>query len=333
MSDRSRVYFINLDEIHRIKELLPEFIGPLGVKVHFGEEGNITYIKPDFIKPIVKELEFSFIETCTLYNGQRSTATLHKKLAAKHGFDFAPVDILDGKDGREYNEVKIKGEHFKKCYIGKGIDKYRSLLVISHFKGHGGVGFGGAIKNLAMGLASRQGKLAQHSSIQHQVNKHLCIGCGTCINNCPVNAIVFDANRKAEINDDICIGCSKCIGVCPKGAIEIPWASTAKETLAERVAEYALAAVSDKHCFYINFLVNIVKDCDCWSKEFEKMTSDIGALASKDPVAIDQASFDLVTKRCEAFKKMNSDHQLAHAEKIGLGIRAYELINFNKNEF
>ncbi|MDD4333500.1 MAG: DUF362 domain-containing protein [Patescibacteria group bacterium] len=325
---KSKVYFVKLNELNKIKDLLPSFDKPLGVKVHFGERGNISFVPAVYIKQIVEMInEPTLIETSVLYKSARRTAIGHKELAIEHGFDFAPVDFLDGEFGDDFMQVDIKGKHFQKAYLGKGLEKYKSLLVISHFKGHEMCGFGGALKNLGMGLASRRGKLAQHSSIKHEANKTKCVGCGLCVNDCPVNAIFFDSENKAEINKDICISCSKCISVCPQEAIRIPWKSIGREELQERVAEYASAGAQDRNCFFINFVINIVHNCDCNNEPMEKITADVGVLVSDNPVAIDQASYDLVLKQFPDFINHESEYQLKHTEELGLGSRQYELIN------
>lgn len=329
MRNKSKVYFVKLDELEKVKNILPEFDRPLGVKVHFGEEGNTTFVPADLIKKIADNLAGAvFVETSVLYKSPRRTATGHREVALQHGFDWLPIDFLDGEEGDDCLEVKIDGRQFQSCYLGKNLEKYKSLFVISHFKGHGGTGFGGALKNLAMGLACRRGKLAMHSLIKHSINKDKCIGCGVCASSCPVQAIAFDENKKAYIKQHKCISCSKCISVCPVSAVRIPWGGAGKKDLEERIAEYAFAAQKDKHCFYINFLINITKECDCVDKEMEIITKDIGVLASEDPVAIDQASYDLVSKQCSEFAGNSADNQLQRAEEVGMGSREYELINY-----
>jgi len=323
----SLVYFFKLNQLVKIKDLLPKFTQPIGVKVHFGEQGNVTFIPADLIRFIVMLLnQPTLIECSVLYKSPRSTASGHKQVAIEHGFSFTPIDFLDGEAGDDSVEIKSSGRHFTSCFFGKRLIKYNSLLVISHFKGHLTAGFGGAIKNLGMGLASRRGKLAQHASIKHQVDQKKCTGCGYCITDCPTEAIKFNQVQLAEINQAICISCSKCISICPVEAINIPWESTTSKDFQEKIAEYAKTAIENKQCYFINFLINITELCDCNGSALPILTPDIGVLASADPVAIDQASYDLVLAQYAEFNKFNGDDQLNYGEKIGLGSRKYELI-------
>ena len=325
---KAKVYYIKLNEKNKIKELLPDFPGKIGFKCHFGEEGNDAFVPAELIKPIAMMApQATFIETSVLYKSKRNTAQGHEKVARSHGFDFLPFDFLDGAEGDDDTAVTVNvPEGEKKCYLGKNLAKYDSLLVVSHFKGHIAAGFGGAIKNLSMGLASRRGKLDMHADIKHQVTPEECESCGTCIAHCPVNAISFNEQRKARIDQAICISCSKCISICPVSAIHIPWGND-KNSLTERLADYALAATRGKTCFYVNFLVNIVPECDCFNEPQRRLTGDIGILASSDPVAIDQASFDLVVKQYREFRNFDGTKQLARGEANGLGTMTYELIN------
>jgi uncharacterized protein len=327
MPDKSKVYFIKLNEIDKLKNVFPDFQGKLGIKVHFGERGCETFVPAKIINEVTSLVDnANFIETSVLYKSPRRTAEGHKEVALEHGFDFIPIDFLDGEKGDDFIEQEINGDYFKKCFLGKNIENYQSLLILSHFKGHGGCGFGGAIKNLGMGLASRRGKLAMHASIKHTINKEKCIGCGECISHCPTKAIAFNSAKRAYIKENICISCSKCISVCPTSAVRIPWGSTGKKELNEKITEYAYASQLKRKCFFVNFLINITSDCDCNDIIMPVITSDIGVLASSDPLAIDQASYNLITKQCDEFKKDQVEFLFAYAEKIRLGSREYELI-------
>jgi uncharacterized Fe-S center protein len=333
----SDVYFSK--KIESLFEHFPENLnGRTGIKVHFGEEGNETFIPAEIVKKIYLELkrrnpraEIKLIESNVLYRGSRTKTEEHIQTAKKHGFDFAPIEILDDK-----GEIKISENlmHFKEVKAGKGIKDFENLIVISHVKGHCMNGFGGALKNVGMGIASRGGKLALHSSTAPRVNWK-CSACGKCIEECPVKAIKIEGlnlikiGKKARINNEKCIGCAHCIAICPQGAIEIPWGSQTSKDLQEKIDEYCFGILKGKKSWFINWMGNITKDCDCIGRKQEKETGDIGFLFSRDIVSIDKASFDLIGK--ETFKKMwpniDSEWQFEYAEKIKLGERKNKIKN------
>jgi len=298
------------------------------LKVHFGEKGNVTFIEPknfegiiDFLKE--RKIESCYTDTNVLYVGERTTKEKHTNLAKQHGFTQLPVMIADGEAGEDYADIEINQPHFKTCKIGSGIAKEKQLIIIAHFKGHMLAGFGGAIKQLGMGCAARGGKLDQHANAHPTLNPLKCKKCETCIKNCPANAIekgiIFKVNTKK------CIGCARCIAVCPYGAMDINWLSTLPKAFREKMAEYALAAQMGKKNIYLNFVLNITKDCDCEGKSMKTVAKDIGILASSDPVALDKASFDLLNEK-EGRKVFGGEDVFAYAEKIGLGSTRNELI-------
>ena len=332
---KSKVYFVEKKEdLGKLRKTIPELKSPVAIKTHFGEKGNVTFPNPvivSFFSDSVKDKKACLIECNVLYKGERTFASTHQKLAKEHGFNFLPIDICDGEKGDEEIEIKIDEKHFKKAKVGSGVDKYNSILSVAHFKGHGACGFGGAIKNIGMGLASRAGKLEIHSRIMPSIETEKCIGCRACVDCCPVNAIILNKNNKAEIDSKKCIGCAKCISVCSKKAVKIPWRGTTNVEFEERLAEYCKAILKNKKTYFVNLLVDITEGCDCVGKKMKPFMKDIGFLASKDPVAIDQASFDLVknTYGKDPFREkwhVNSEHQLEYAEKINLGTRDYELV-------
>ncbi len=313
----------------------------VAIKTHFGEKNNKGYVSPAYIKVIIDQIKCRkgkpfLTETSTLYVGSRSNAVDHIALANEHGFGFkemgAPIIMADGLIGDSEKNVKINGVHCKEVGISSEILKAHSVMVITHFKGHLASGFGGAIKNVGMGLANRKGKMRQHSDMKPRVKPQTCTACGVCINWCPTQAISM-VEGKASINSDICIGCGECLAVCRFNAIEYNWKTTSK-LLQEKMAEHALgvAVCLKSKIFYFNFINNITKDCDCMGGNCEIIASDVGVVASDDMVAIDQASLDLIVKSSgeDVFKKhwQNVDHdlQLAHGEKIGLGSRKYNLV-------
>ena len=325
----------------------------VAIKMHFGEKGNTAYISPTLARQVVDKIKDNggkpfLTDTNTLYNGARANGVDHLETAIYNGFAYAvvnaPVIISDGVFSKSSVDVKIDGKHFEKVKIAREIENVRSMVVLSHFKGHEMSGFGGAIKNLAMGCAPAAGKQQQHSVVKPKVKNSVCIGCQTCLPYCPVEAISM-VGKKALISNK-CIGCGECISICPTRAIIAQWDSEIPEFI-ERMAEYAKGAVLNKKgkTAYINVLMNITPLCDCYGFSGQHIVPDIGILASDDPIAIDSASFDLVNNelgnlksdlKCNhehgkdkfkgLYSNIESSHVLDYGEEIGLGTREYELI-------
>ncbi|MEN6330042.1 MAG: DUF362 domain-containing protein [Methanobacteriaceae archaeon] len=363
---KSRVYFTDLisrgKDDSKIKKLEKLFIEShleknirekdlVGIKLHFGEEGNDSYINPVFVRVmvdlVIKQDAKPFLtDTNTLYHGSRHNSVDHLETAIKHGFDYAvagaPLVIADGICGDNWVPVEVDLKHFKEVKIAGDIVKSDSLLVLSHFKGHGMSGFGGAIKNLAMGCAAAPGKLEQHECAKPLIGSS-CNGCGTCVDNCPVSAISLSHGR-ALIDYPDCIACNNCLDTCPDSCIELDW--EAMGPFMEKMAEYAFGAVKNKdgRVGYVNFLLNITPDCDCVSWSDRSLVPDIGILASQDPVALDQASYDLVDQQPGlenslllhnhapgedkfqgVWQNVDGRVLLEYAQKIGMGSRDYKL--------
>jgi uncharacterized Fe-S center protein len=323
------------------------------VKLHFGESGSDAYINPVFVRQVVDKIKEHggkpFItDSNTLYRGSRSNAVDHITTAIEHGFAYAvvgaPLIIADGLTGRHYTEVEIHKKHFRRVRISGDIHAAKGMIVLSHIKGHEVAGFGGAIKNLAMGCAPPAGKQEQHSARPMPVEGR-CTGCGTCVPVCPGSAISVE-DGKSRIDHGSCIGCFACMAVCPEYAIEVDWA-TEIPLFVERMVEYAYGAAmhATGRTGYMNFLTRITPDCDCLPWSDAPVVPDIGFLASRDPVAIDAASIDLVNGQAgfrdsllQAHFKPGEDKfrgirpqtdgylQIRYAEEIGLGSAAYELV-------
>jgi uncharacterized Fe-S center protein len=304
------------------------------LKVHFGEKGNHTFIKPanylgiiNFLKK--RNISSSYIETSVLYGGKRFKSDVHLETALAHGFDQLPIIFADGEQGEDYAEVEINQKHFKTCKIGKQFLNYQQLIVVSHFKGHQLAGFGGAIKQLSMGHASKGGKLAMHMGIKPHIINRKCVQCHACQKRCNEAAITI--GKKSFIDHDKCVGCGACVSACPEKAISIFTLEGIVNGLLkgndfrEKIVEYAYAAQLQKSNIYINFAMNITKGCDCEPKKMKPVIDDFGIMVSTDPVAIDKACYDLAKQKG---KKFSGVKQLAYAEKIGLGSQQYNLIEF-----
>jgi len=328
------------------------------IKLHFGEPGNLAYIRPNFAAAIVSFLKkkgaWTFLtDSNTLYHGRRSNAIDHIRAAFENGFNplavDSPVIIADGLRGTDHKEVPLNLEHCKTAKIGKAVADADIVISLNHFKGHEMTGFGGALKNLGMGCASVGGKLELHSTSAPKINEDNCTGCRICEKYCAQGAILVGTDKIAHINLDKCVGCGQCVAVCQYDAAQVVW-ENASYLVNCKIAEYALAAVKDKPAFHINFIMNVSPDCDCWNYNDSPLVADIGIAASFDPVALDQACADLV-KNAPALPNSKFDTAkdkehycgtdkftlahphtqwqaaLEHGEKIGLGSRNYELVD------
>ncbi len=401
----AEVYFVDmrtrsglnlLDKVDRLFDRagFADFIGPgdlVALKIHFGERGNLAYIRPQFLRRLVQKVKAQqgkpfLTDANTLYVGSRANSVDHLETAIENGFDYsvvgAPLIIADGLNGKEYNNVEINQRHFQEVKIASAIHQADALLAVTHFKGHEITGFGGAIKNLGMGSGARSGKQMMHSDVKPRITEKDCIGCGKCVDWCPAQAMsvaevegqaaVLEAEpqlvakeaaktkvktqaktkaksskiqKLARIDYDKCIGCGECTVTCPQMAIKVSW-KTRPETLQEKMVEYTLGVLKSKvgKLGCISFLTNISPDCDCFGWNDTPVVADIGILASRDPVAIDQAAIDLVNSQPslansvigsrpqgeDIFRAVRPDidwsPQLAYGEQVGLGSRQYKLI-------
>lgn len=326
----------------------------VAVKLHWGEWGNVAFIPPPFVRCVVDRITACggrpFItDTNTLYSGGRRNAIDNLLTALKNGFSLssagAPLIVADGLAGRDGIDVPAGGKRVKEAKIASGIYHADAIVSLAHFKGHELFGFGGALKNIAMGCATPAGKQVLHSDVKPHVNAKKCTGCAHCVAACPVDAIRMGDDGKAAIDGRACIGCAECTAVCPASAIPINW-KTASRPLMEKSAEYAKAALANKgnRVAFINFLFHISPECDCYGWNDAPFVADQGILASRDPVAIDQASADLVnagqvlaTSRLKEKQPAKDNIAAAtgiadwhilldYAEEIGLGTRRYELV-------
>lgn len=323
------------------------------IKIHFGEVGNDSYVNPVLVRPVVEKIRSLgakpfLTDTNTLYGGSRANAVDHLQTAAEHGFSQAVAGataiIADGLQGEDFREVAIDGKHFRRVKIAAQIASANSMIVVSHFKAHLPAGFGGAIKNLGMGCSPALGKAEQHSA-KPIFNEKLCSGCRACMDNCPSRAITVE-KRISEVDYSRCTGCGKCLRVCPTHALDFDWFVDVPPFM-ERMTEYALGAIKGKEgrVGFFNFLLNITPDCDCVPWSDAPFVPDIGILASQDPVAIDQASYDLVNRQTgQANSLLQKNHepgadkflgvwestlgniQVDYGARIGLGNREYRLV-------
>ena len=324
----------------------------VAIKIHFGEPGNLAYLRPNYAKvvaDVVKELGGKpFLTDCnTLYVGGRKNALDHLDSAYTNGYNPFQTGvhtiIADGLKGTDEALVPVNGEYVKEAKIGQAIMDADIIISLNHFKGHELTGFGGALKNIGMGCGSRAGKMEMHSAGKPTVHQELCIGCGQCIKICAHDAPKI-TDGKAKIDHNKCVGCGRCIGVCPKDAIKASM-DEANDILNYKIAEYTKAVVDGRPCFHISLVIDVSPYCDCHAENDIAIVHDVGMFASCDPVALDQACADAVNKQPAIKNSLLDKHGhthhdhftdvspetnwkscLEHAEKIGLGTREYELI-------
>jgi uncharacterized Fe-S center protein len=306
----------------------------VGIKVHFGENGNDNHLRPEFVRAAAVaasyyNLQPVVIETTALYRGRRQEATEHLKLAREHGFTIgnvlAPLEILDGRHGEKSYSVPTDSELVPVARLAHGLRRIRYIINLAHFKGHFVAGFGGVIKNLAMGLAAKAGKLEMHSHSKPRVDPEKCVSCGDCVDYCPHDAINY-VQYVAQIGRN-CTGCGGCLAICKQNAIRVNW-DAASETVQLKMVEYARAVAKDREMVHLNFCLNITPNCDCNSQTEKPIAPDVGLFGSLDPVACEQAAWDRLAPKLKAlYPHLRPELLLAAAADRGLGTRRYRLEN------
>ncbi len=322
------------------------------IKMHFGEPGNLAFLRPNYARVLVdyvKQLGGRpfLTDANTLYTGLRRNALDHLDSAYLNGFSplttGCHVLIADGLKGTDEVHVPVDGDYVRRAKIGRAVMDADIFISLTHFKGHEATGFGGTLKNIGMGCGSWAGKKEMHSSEKPAVDRELCTGCETCLANCAHDAVRIIEGH-ANIATDVCTGCGRCISVCPTGAIR-PMDDQALQILVCKIAEYTKAVVQNRPHFHVSLIMDVSPYCDCYAASDAPIVPDVGMLASFDPVALDQACADLVNRQPvmpnsmlgeagtpigDHFNHLHSGtdwaYGLQHAEKIGLGTRAYELI-------
>lgn len=371
--EKAKVYFTNLRATPKLNLLqkLEKLVKSAGIeqigfknkftaiKIHFGEPGNLAFLRPNYAKVIVDIIKNLggkvFLTDCnTLYAGRRKDALEHLEAAYENGYNpfttGCQIIIGDGLKGTDEMNVPVPcGEHVQEAKIGRAIMDADILISLTHFKGHELTGFGGALKNIGMGAGSRAGKMEMHSEGKPGVKRESCAGCGVCKKNCAHSAITI-TGHKANIDHAKCAGCGRCIGACHFNAIVAAW-DESNDILNKKIAEYCWAVLNDRPHFHISLVMDVAPFCDCHSENDVPIIPDIGMFASFDPVALDMACADMANQApviagsylAEQLKTQardcgeHHDHFRAthpetnwkvcldHAEKIGIGTKMYEI--------
>ena len=326
------------------------------VKIHFGEPGNLAFIRPNYARVVVDLLKEMgarpfLTDANTLYVGMRRNALDHLDAAYMNGFSplqtGCHVVIADGLMGTDDVAVPVDGEYCREALIGRAIMDADAIITMNHFKGHEATGIGGALKNLGMGCGSTAGKRVMHYDGKPSVRPKDCVGCGRCMRVCAHNAISFtefEGRRAARIDHDLCVGCGRCVGLCHEhGAIRGPHSSN--DTLNCKISEYALAVVKDRPNFHISFVMDVSPNCDCHGENDSPIIADVGIFASFDPVALDVACAEACNRMeplpgtwlsemeehtgdifNDTHPETNWRSGPEHAAKLGMGNLEYELI-------
>ncbi|MFX1600427.1 MAG: DUF362 domain-containing protein [Promethearchaeota archaeon] len=288
------------------------------IKTHFGALENTRYLRPSYIRflcDFIKELGGtpSVAESCgwglpenisgihTEYSG-RANEEEYLKVALLHGFTHetmgAPILMLDGQKGIDYISQKIDGKRFNEVLVAGRLREFDYLVLATHFKGHAGAGFGGALKNLGIGCVSKGGKIRAHLGTDFDYDLSKCIdNCDKCIKVCPTGALSKGFDKVLKKDWDKCRYCYMCRSICDKGVIGT--GSSTREDFINRFVDNAKGVVDyfgkDK-IFYLNYAIDITYQCDCSGGSDIPFVPDIGVLASSDPVALDKATVDLIHK-------------------------------------
>jgi hypothetical protein len=323
----------------------------VAVKVHMGEYGGSAYLHPPLVRRVcdlIKEVGGKpFVtDTTVLYPGRRFTAGQYLATAAFNGFTdesmAAPIIIADGERGYDGEWVDVVGRvsdcSLDRIKVGREILRADSMLVLSHPTGHALSGFGGAIKNVAMGCVTKESKAAQHRVGRGVIDLSRCTGCGKCVEACPFEALSLIEDKIAR-DEEKCMNCNDCLYLCPEGVFSLP--PHAQEKFQVYLAHAAAAVLSRfrSRVAFINFVQDVAPMCDCAVPSGLPVVPDIGILASTDVVAIDKASLDLIaqSRPVGRFAHVSSPDvlgeingtdslvQIRAAHELGLGTMEYQL--------
>jgi hypothetical protein len=325
------------------------------VKMHLGNPGAHRTIRPQFVRAVVDRLRAAglrpFVTDSVRMKGYEYLETANRAGYNEQALG-APVIIADGLFGSDTVEVAAD-EPLGKMAIPSAIHEAPAMVVLSHVKGHIQAVYAGALKNLAMGCVSakprcgtwREGRGKMHflSSTLMTWTDAKCTRCLDCQAVCPQEAIAFTGRRYA-VDEVACFRCGRCARVCPTGALTVPGESSAFLDSLAVAAKAVIATFEPGRVWYANFVLEVQPECDCMPMADTPLVQDQGILLSDDPVAVDAASWDLITGATplpdsaadgvvvrpgsdllSAVHAKDGRRILATAERLGLGTASYEL--------
>lgn len=321
------------------------------VKMHLGGNVGYTTVHPVFVRRLI-----SFIKAAGgrpfITDIMQSALTAYER-GYTHETVGCPILPAAGASDTYYKTIPVEHKSLKEIHIAGEIVDADYLVVLSHAKGHGNSGFGGAIKNLALGAMNTKSRgdihMSQHAEKYWDTDKctHHTDGCDECIKACKVHAMRFADDKSLHVGFHECNFCFECNALCPKGAISLrdSFAQDFQEVMA-----LSTKAVMDHfepgNAAYISLATNITPFCDCWGFTTPSLVPDIGLFASKDMCAIETATLDSIKSenlipgsvppwlilRDEVeghlFKKIHGKDpylQVRACERLGLGVMEYEI--------
>lgn len=276
-----------------VSEIPISLKGRVAVKLHMGEDDGIPPVEPEDVRIIFEKIRKSggepfLVDTTVLYKSDRHTKEGYMKIAKLNGYSDFPILIADNSLYREIGGVRVSSE----------ILEADSLLVLSHATGHILTGFAGAIKNIGMGCATKEGKRQIHGTTIPRYERDKCKSCGACIGVCPNNLVSFDTEKKIVIDYDYCSGCRRCARKCPTGALWYPENGVESSFRALcRTAKGVIDSFPGGNVVFINVLKKITPSCDCaGERKGEPVCRDIGYLVEDGPLKTDRKSVELIVK-------------------------------------
>jgi len=360
-NDRAEVFFSPytrnrafLRELRALFSRVADAVSPgdsVAVKVHMGEYGGSAYLRPPVVRRVCDLIREKrgrpFVtDTTALYPGRRFTAGQYLATATFNGFTEesvgSPIVIAGGEQGYDGEWVdipeRVSGCTMDRTKLATEILNADCMIVLSHVKGHPLSGFGGAIKNVAMGCVTKESKADQHRMNRGVIDFSKCTGCGECVEACSYGAMSLPEDRMVR-DEEKCMSCNHCFYLCTEGVFSLP--PEARERFSVYLAHAAAGVLRrfESRVAFISFVQDVTPLCDCVAPSGLPVVPDIGILASTDAVAIDKASLDLIARARPLGKladvatgdilghinKTDSLIQVRTARELGMGNTEYQL--------